>query len=123
MQVAFGHSTFDDCALTVLTTVVSRPTDNRAVLDAGSKALAADLCPLSGHGYIIGYPNAVITTLSEEHAAVDLTACATKPAIGDLVQVIPNHACVVSNLFDTVYLTRNGVVTDTATVTSRGKLA
>ena len=122
MQVAFGHGTLQDCALTVLTTVVSRPTDTRAVLDAGSKALAADLCPLPGHGHIIGYPDAVITTLSEEHGAVDLSACARKPVIGEVVQVIPNHACVVSNLFDTVYLIRNGEVTEAAAVTSRGRL-
>ena len=38
----------------VLATVVSRPTDTRAILDSGSKALAADLCPLPGHG---GYPH------------------------------------------------------------------
>ena len=122
MQVAFGHGTFADCALTVLTTVVSRPTDTRGVLDAGSKALAADLCPLPGHGHILGYPDAIITTLSEEHAAVDLSACTRKPVIGEVVRVIPNHACVVTNLFDTVYLIRNGDVTEAAAVTSRGRL-
>ena len=46
MQVAWGLGTWDDCAMTVLATVVSRPTETRAILDAGSKALAADLCPL-----------------------------------------------------------------------------
>ena len=42
--------------------------------------------------------------------------------IGEVVQVIPNHACVVPNLFDTVYLIRNGEVTEAAAVTSRGRL-
>ncbi len=122
MQVAFGHGTFDDCALSVRATVVSRPTPDRAVLDAGSKALAADLCPLPGYGYLPAYPQAVITTLSEEHAVVDLSACAARPAIGDGVAVIPNHACVVSNLFDTVWLARGGRVEQAAQVTSRGRL-
>ncbi len=122
MQVAFGHGTLADCALTVLTTVVSRPTPTRAVLDAGSKALAADLCPSPGHGHIRAYPDAVITGLSEEHAVVDLTACAVRPQIGERVRIIPNHACVVTNLFDRVHLMRGDVVEEVAVVTSRGKL-
>ena len=122
MQVAFGLGGWDDCAMTVLATVVSRPTDTRAILDSGSKALAADLCPLPGHGRITAYPEAVITALSEEHGHVDLSACADRPAVGEQVRVIPNHACVVTNLFDRVYLMRGDVVEAMANVTSRGKL-
>jgi D-serine deaminase-like pyridoxal phosphate-dependent protein len=124
MQVAFGHGDLEDCALTVKATVVSRPTDNRAVLDSGSKALAADRMPEpeTGYGYIIGYPDAIVTGLSEEHAVVDLSACDAKPGIGDTVRIIPNHACVVSNLFDRVYLIRGDQVERQATVTSRGRL-
>lgn len=125
MQVASGHGTLEDCALTVKTTVVSRPTEDRAVLDAGSKALAADPVPApeSGHGHIVSYPQASITALSEEHAVVDLSACADRPAIGEAVLVIPNHACVVSNLFDRVHLIRGDHVQEIAEITSRGKLA
>lgn len=125
MQVAWGHGTLDDCALTVKATVVSRPTEDRAVLDAGSKALAADPvpAPATGHGHITAYPEAVITGLSEEHGIVDLSACTERPAIGERVRVIPNHACVVSNLFDRVHLIRGDHVEEIAKVTSRGKLA
>ena len=123
MQVAFGHGTLEDCALTVLATVVSRPTQNRAVLDTGSKALAADMAPVPGHGHIVEYPDAVITTLNEEHGIVDLSACATKPEIGDKVRIIPNHVCVVSNLFDVVNLTDGETVLETVPVAARGKLA
>jgi D-serine deaminase-like pyridoxal phosphate-dependent protein len=122
MQVAFGLGSWDDCALTVLATVVSRPTETRAILDSGSKALAADLCPLPGHGRITAYPNAVITGLSEEHGHVDLSACEDRPAVGERVRVIPNHACVVTNLFDRVHLIRGNMVEELANVTSRGKL-
>lgn len=122
MQVGWGHATFGDCAMTVLATVVSRPTPTRAILDAGSKALAADTGPLPGHGHLVGYPEAVVTTLSEEHAAVDLTACTARPRIGDRVRVIPNHACVVSNLFDAIHLMRGEEVEEIAAVTSRGRL-
>ncbi len=122
MQVAWGAATLEDCALTVLATVVSRPTPTRAVLDAGSKALAADPAPVPGHGHLPACPEAVVTSLSEEHAVVDLTACANRPQVGDRVQVIPNHACVVSNLFDEIHLMRGDRVEDIARVTSRGRL-
>ncbi len=124
MQVAWGHGTLDDCALTVKATVVSRPTHDRAVLDTGSKALAADQvpAPLRGHGHIVEYPEAVVHSLSEEHAVVDLSACDARPEIGDTLRVIPNHACVVSNLYDRVYLIRGGEVEREADITSRGKL-
>ena len=122
MQVAFGHGTLSDCALTVLATVVSRPTPTRAVLDAGSKALAYDPCPAPGHGHIRAYPDAVISGLSEEHAVVDLTGCSEKPQIGERIQIIPNHACVVTNLFDRVHLMRGDKVEEVAVVTSRGRL-
>lgn len=124
MQVSWGHGTIDDCALTVKATVVSRPTPDRAVLDTGSKALAADKAPepMLGHGHIVEYPDAIIQGLSEEHAVVDLTGCKTKPKIGETVRVIPNHACVISNLFDHVYLVRGDQVERRADVTSRGKL-
>ncbi len=124
MQVAWGHGTLEDCALTVKATVVSRPTETRAVLDAGSKALAADPvpAPFTGHGHIVEYPDATITALSEEHGVVDLSSSATRPSIGETVRVIPNHACVVTNLFDEVYLIRGSTVDHTAQVTSRGRL-
>jgi len=125
MQAGWGHGTLADCALTVKATVVSRPTPDRAVLDTGSKALAADPLPPpgKGHGHIAEYPQAVITGLSEEHAVVDLSACKDRPEVGDTVRVIPNHACVVTNLFDRVHLIRGDTVEEVADVTSRGKLA
>ena len=126
MQVGAGRGSLEDCALTVLCTVVSRPTEGRAVLDAGSKALAMDPTGHAahpGHGHVVEYPDAVITGLSEEHAVVDVSACAEKPAVGDRVRVIPNHVCVVSNLFDTVNLVSGDEVTETLPVAARGKLS
>src|SRR5690606_30594117 len=107
-QVARNVGTWADCALTVLATVVSRPTEDRAIIDAGSKALTSDTLGLTGFGLIEAYPEAVITGLSEEHGTLDLSRCTDKPRIGDTVRIIPNHACVVSNLFDRVHLISNG---------------
>ncbi len=72
MQVTAGAATWDDCAMTVRTTVVSRPTDNRAILDAGSKVMTYEQYYAKGFGRIVEYPDAEITGFSEEHGMVDL---------------------------------------------------
>lgn len=120
-MVRAGECTQGDLAMHVLATVVSRPTPARAVLDAGSKALTSDLLGFADHGEIEGLPGARIVSLSEEHGVVDLSACtAPLPEVGDMVRVIPNHTCVVSNLFDRMVFHRNGVVTRVEPVAARG---
>jgi D-serine deaminase-like pyridoxal phosphate-dependent protein len=121
-QVARGVGTLADCALTVLATVVSRPTEDRAIIDAGSKALTSDTLGLTGFGLIEAYPEAVIVGLSEEHGTIDLTHCTDKPRIGDKLRIIPNHACVVSNLFDQVNLISGDRVVETVDVAARGRV-
>lgn len=121
-QVSKGVGGFEDCALTVLATVVSRPTEDRAIIDAGSKALTSDTLGMSGFGLIEAYPGAQIVGLSEEHGTIDLTGCVDKPQIGDKIRIIPNHACVVSNLFDRVTLISGDDVVETVTVGARGRV-
>ncbi|MGC1376489.1 MAG: D-TA family PLP-dependent enzyme [Anaerolineales bacterium] len=110
----------EDCALLVLTTVVSRPTPERGIIDAGSKTLSSDLHGLEGYGYICEYPAAKIYALSEEHGHVDFSACVNKPEIGERLSIIPNHCCAVSNLFDEVVGARDGQVEVTWPVAARG---
>jgi D-serine deaminase-like pyridoxal phosphate-dependent protein len=122
--VASGAASLDECALLLHATVVSRPTEDRAIIDAGTKSLSSDLvAPSAGPGYglILDYPDAVIERLNEEHGIIDLSRCATKPSLGERVRVLPNHVCVVSNLHDDVVLSRNGRVIDTWQVAARGK--
>lgn len=121
-QVAAGAATFEDCALTVLATIVSRPTENRAIIDAGSKSLTSDLLGLVGHGHVLEFPEARITGLSEEHGTLDVSDCARKPQIGDLIRIIPNHCCPVTNLFDHVHLLRDGTLVQTLPVAARGRV-
>ncbi len=102
-QASVGVGALDDCALRVLTTVVSRPTAARAILDAGSKTLSSDTLGLQGFGLVAEYPELVIQRLSEEHGHVDGAGSTSHPRVGERVTVIPNHACVVSNLHDEVY--------------------
>lgn len=121
--VGAGVATLDDCAVHVHATVVSRPTPDRAVLDAGSKTLSSDrVAPSVGDGFglILDYPDAVITRLNEEHAVVDLSACATRPAIGERVRILPNHVCVVSNLHDSMTVVQGGAVIGDWPVAARG---
>ncbi len=99
-----GACQLEQCALTVVATVVSRPTADRAIIDAGSKALTSDLLGMEGHGHIVGAPDAVIGGLSEEHGHVDLSGSDWQPGVGDVIEIIPNHACVVSNLVDEVHV-------------------
>lgn len=119
-QVARGVCTWQDCALTVLTTVLGRPTADRVILDAGSKILSSDLLGLTGHGLILGAENARITGLSEEHGHVDLAGSGSTLRPGQKVQVIPNHVCPVSNLTGFVVFHRGGEVLRRVDVAARG---
>ncbi len=92
-MVRSGHCSEDECAMHVLATVVSCPTAERAVIDAGSKALTLDLLAFANFGTVADYPEAVINGLSEEHGVIDLSACpGMRPEIGDKIgsfQTIP----------------------------------
>ena len=120
MVVASGTATWDDCAMRVRATIVSRPTDTRAVIDAGTKVLTSDQYTVKGYGHLMEYPEAIVTGLSEEHGIVDLSGCRERPKIGDVVNVVPNHCCVVSNMVDEVYGVRGGTVEVTWPVAARG---
>ena len=110
------------CAMSVLATVVSRPTDGRAILDAGSKTLSSDALGLDGFGLITEYPQLVLAKFSEEHGHVDCSASNARPRIGERVTIIPNHACAVTNLHDRVYGVRDGRVERMFQVAARGRV-
>lgn len=117
--ISRGVCRVEDIVLTVLSTVVSRPAADRAILDTGSKTLSSDLFGLQGYGLLPSYPDASITGLGEEHGHVDLMQCGRRPKIGERVQIIPNHACPVSNLADRVVFHRVGQVIRIAEVAAR----
>ncbi len=122
MVVSTGTATWEQCAMRVRATVVSRPTDDRGVLDAGSKVLTSDLYFMKGYGHVMEYPEAQVTNLSEEHAVVDFSACAERPRVGEVVSVVPNHCCVVTNMVDEVYGIRHGKVEVVWPVAARGRV-
>jgi D-serine deaminase-like pyridoxal phosphate-dependent protein len=122
MQVAARAATLADCALTVYTTVVSRAGPDRGILDAGSKTLTADPGGLDGYGLILEHPQARIKGFAEEHGFLDLAASNTRPDVGDIVRVVPNHVCVVVNMVDTLVAVRGDEIVGTYPVAARGRL-
>lgn len=123
MMMACGAATLTDCALTVLTTVVSRAGPERGIVDAGSKTLTADPGGgLDGYDLILEHPEARIKSFAEEHGFLDLASCNERPKVGDLVRVIPNHVCVVVNMVDRLIAMRGGEILGEMPVAARGRL-
>ena len=123
MQVAAGVATWDDCALNIYSTVVSRAAPDRGILDAGSKTLTSDTGGgMDGFGLILEHPEAKIARFAEEHGFLDLTRSNTRPKVGDVVRIVPNHVCVVVNMMDEVVIVRGEEIVGVLPVAARGKL-
>jgi len=135
-QVALGAASLDDCALTVLATVVSKH-PGRIILDCGSKTLTSDqargIAAATGYGAVLAgdsdaldYAREIdeallIERLSEEHATVRVNGT-TRLEPGDRVRVVPNHSCVVSNLVDVIRVVEGDEVVETLQVAARGRI-
>jgi len=91
-----------DCALRIITTVVSTPNRGSAIIDAGSKTLTSDLSKFKkGYGYVVEYPEIEIYKLNEEHGFLKFRPDINLK-IGQKISIIPNHACVIPNLCDEI---------------------
>ena len=110
----------DECALWVEVTVISDSVADQVVVDAGSKTFTSDDHPDGGHGTVIGWPDAKLAHINEEHGYVDVSALDERPAVGEHLQIIPNHACGCMNLHDGVLAVRGGVVDHVIRVAGRG---
>ena len=117
---AFG--TWEDCALRVHASVLSHAARDRCIIDTGSKSLSSDLLGMQNYGHIVEHPEWEIRGLSEEHGHVHVPAGVAEPKIGERITVIPNHVCVVTNLFDRIYAARQGRVETFYDVAARGKV-
>jgi D-serine deaminase-like pyridoxal phosphate-dependent protein len=130
-QVGLGATPLEGCAMSIVARVVSRPAPARVVFDSGSKTLTSDAArgftSLMGHGLVYPDleatqpdPSIVIERLSEEHAVARVQAsCGLR--IGDLVRIVPNHACTVTNLADVLVLTEGSTIVGEIPVTARGR--
>jgi D-serine deaminase-like pyridoxal phosphate-dependent protein len=119
-----GACKWDDCAFTVLATVVSTAVDGQAVIDAGSKALGRE--PMrgaagEGFGNLLEHQEVIVKGMSEEHGLLDLSRTSWKPHVGEMVRVIPNHVCIVVHLNDTMHGVRGDRVERSWAVDARGR--
>lgn len=119
-----GACSWDDCAFSVLATVVSTAVPGQAVIDAGAKALGREpMRGASGEGFgaLLNQPDVVVARMSEEHGILDLSRTDWRPSVGDLVRVVPNHVCIVVHLNDLMYGVRGDRVDTSWPVDARGR--
>jgi D-serine deaminase-like pyridoxal phosphate-dependent protein len=118
-----GACAWDDCALTVLATVVSTAVPGQAVIDAGSKALGREPSEGEGEGYgaLLDRPEVIVRRLSEEHGILDLRDTNWRPAVGDQVRVVPNHVCIAVHLHEVIHGIRGDRVETSWPVSARGR--
>jgi len=119
-SMSIGIATEADCAMRVLTTVVSHAAPDRAIVDAGSKSLTSEAHPDGGFGHVVGMPGIKVKGLSEEHGWLDVST-PTHLKVGQRLLIIPNHVCPAVNQFDRVYGIRNGKVEREILIEGRGK--
>ena len=123
--VSSGGCTLDNCAATILATVVSVARPGHMIIDGGSKTFSSDRPVNSAEvtfGRLVEAPAARFHKMNEEHGFVDLMGGEREFAVGDRVRVIPNHICVAVNLHERVYGIRGDCVEEIWNVDARGKL-
>lgn len=120
-----GACAYEDCAASILVTVVSTARPRQVIVDGGSKTFSSDRLAGSSEvsfGHVIEAPEAALAKMNEEHGFVELRGSQQSFSVGDRMRIIPNHICVAMNLHEQVYGVRNGEVVETWRVAARGKL-
>ena len=109
-------------ALVVAATVVSHGARDGFLVDAGAKILGKDAAPyVAGHGALLGYPDAVLARVNDHHGVAEVAQGSPRPAIGEVVWIVPNHVCPVVNLVDEMTVVQKGRIVDTWRVDARGR--
>lgn len=102
IQISTGTATEEECALTVLASVISHPREDLYICDAGAKCLGLDQGAhgngsVKGFGIVKGHPELTVYSLSEEVGKLHVEGSGNIK-VGDKIQIIPNHACSAANL-------------------------
>lgn len=115
MQVCEGSCSLEECAASVLVTVVSTPADNYAVVDGGSKTFGTDfpvgLPPFyfKGYGHVKDNPDLVLSRVNEEHGIITGLSGITGLKMGQRLSIIPVHICSTLNLHNHIWLAEKGM--------------
>jgi D-serine deaminase-like pyridoxal phosphate-dependent protein len=122
--VAQGAMRADEVALFARATVVSRPADDRAVVDAGSKTLSSDASwePGRGFGYLASDASTRVVGLWEEHGVLRLGEKSKTLRVGDRVSIVPNHVCSAINLHDRLVGVHDDRIETIWTIAARGRI-
>jgi D-serine deaminase-like pyridoxal phosphate-dependent protein len=121
--VASGACTLDDCAASILATVVSTARPGQIIVDGGSKTFSSDTAaPPSVHGRVVEAPECAFHRENEEHGYIDITRANRDFEVGQRLHIIPSHVCAAVNLHEFVYGTRGDRVEEVWKVEGRGKL-
>jgi len=106
-----------DLALTVVSTVISRPTPERAILDIGRKSMNAE----TGLPRVVSPTGATLVGLNEEHGILELEDEAQGLRIGEQVRLLPMTAATTINIHDFYFCVRNGILEEVVPVAARGR--
>jgi D-serine deaminase-like pyridoxal phosphate-dependent protein len=120
-----GACALEDCAASILATVVSTARPGQMIIDGGSKTFSSDRLANTAEvtfGRVVEAPGARFHKMNEEHGFIDLAHAEAEFRVGDRVHVIPNHICVAVNLHEKVYSVRGDTVEEVWPVDARGKL-
>jgi D-serine deaminase-like pyridoxal phosphate-dependent protein len=120
-----GGCALQDCAASIMATVVSVARPGHMIIDGGSKTFSSDRpvnSPEVTFGHVVEAPDARFYKMNEEHGFIDLSRAGQEFGVGDRVRVIPNHICVAVNLHERVYGLRGDAVEEVWNVDARGKL-
>jgi D-serine deaminase-like pyridoxal phosphate-dependent protein len=122
--VLSGACRWNECAASILVTVVSTAKPGQIIVDGGSKTFSSDR-PVMGEasfGRVLEASDAVFGKMNEEHGFVDVGTADHDFQVGDRLRIIPNHICVAVNLHECVYGIRGDAIEQVWRVAGRGKL-
>lgn len=124
-MVGVGVAGVADCALSVITTIVSTSVSGRAIIDAGSKTLSSDRYLAgdgSGFGMVKTDPETELDRLSEEHGHLNISRSMSTYRVGERLTIIPNHVCSTVNMHNQIYGVSGDRVETVWEVVARGKV-
>ena len=123
--VGVSAASIDQCALSVVVTVVSTSVSGHAAIDGGSKTFSSDRYQAEdgrGFGLVKNDPAIEIERFSEEHGHLNLARSERRYRVGDRLAIIPNHVCSTVNMHDQIYGVRGDRVERVWKVAGRGKV-
>ena len=124
IQLSIKKAEIKDCALTVYATIISHPSEDLFICDAGAKCLGLDQGAhgnnsIIGFGTVINHPELIVVGLSEEVGKLHVHG-KTNLKIGDKIEIIPNHSCSTANLCSFYTVVENDEVVKSIQVDVRG---